>query len=677
MNEQLSFSPLDELAVHTARTLAIDSIEAANSGHPGLPMGAAPMAYVLFSKFLKHNPANPAWFNRDRFILSAGHGSALLYSLLHLFQYDLSLEDLKRFRQWGSKTPGHPEYGHTPGVEITTGPLGQGIANAVGMAMAERFLATKLNRPDYPVIDHNTYALVGDGDLMEGISYEAISLAGHLKLDKLIVLYDSNDISLDGPTTRAFTENAALRFQAAGWHYERVEDGNDLGAIAAAIHAAKTAQGKPTLIEIRTIIGYGSPGKQGTSKAHGSPLGAEETRLAKAAYGWAHAEPFFVPTEVAGHLAKQAKALAEKEKAWQTLMDRYRTQFPDLSQTLDDILAGKLPIGWDEALPEYHTGDPELATRQASGAAINGLARRIPNFLGGSADLSSSNETTIKGDDMFAPEDYQGRNLWFGVREHAMGAILNGMAVHGGVHVYGGTFMVFSDYLRPAIRLAGLMKLPVVYVFTHDSIGVGEDGPTHQPIEHLAALRAIPNLVTIRPADGNETIAAWYYALAHRDRPVALALTRQKLPILPATKADVQAGVAKGGYILAKESAAQLDGILIASGSEVALALTAKQQLEAEGLSIRVVSIPSFRLFDEQDPSYRNTVLPTQVKTRVGIEMALSFGWEKYLGDNGVMVGIDHFGASAPASDLLPAFGFTVDNVIKAFKTSRERSQKA
>ena len=671
---RIAFSSIDELAVNTIRTLSIDGVEAANSGHPGLPMGAAPMTYVLFSRFLQHHPQNPSWFNRDRFVLSAGHGSMLLYSLLHLFTYDLSLEELKHFRKWGSKTPGHPEYGHTPGVETTTGPLGQGIASAVGMAMAEQFLAARFNRPDHTVVDHYTYALVGDGDLMEGISYEAISLAGHQQLDKLIVLYDSNDISLDGPTTRAFSERIDLRFEAAGWHYERVEDGNDLEAIANAIAHAKLIQGRPKLIEVRTTIGFGSPGKQGTSKAHGSPLGAEEARLAKAAYGWTYEDHFYVPQEVRTHIASLLSGKVAEEAKWNETVTRYMEAFPEEGSELAKAINGVLPNGWDEALPRFHEGDKELATRQASGLSINALAQRIPNFIGGSADLASSNETTIQGGDIFDPRNRAGRNLWFGVREHAMGAMLNGMAAHGGMHVYGGTFMVFSDYLRPAIRLASLMKLPVIYVFTHDSIGVGEDGPTHQPVEHMAALRAVPNLVTIRPADANETVAAWHYALAHRDRPVALALTRQKLPILPSTDSLAMEGVQRGGYILGKEAKPQLDAILIATGSEVPLALEAKTRLEDEGYSIRIVSLPSFRLFDEQAEAYQEQVLPAAVKARVGIEMAVPFGWSQYLGSAGVMVGIDRFGASAPAGDLQTHFGFTVDHVIAAAKTSLERS---
>lgn len=665
---------LAQLAVNTIRTLAIDSVDKANSGHPGLPMGAAPMAYVLWSQFLQHNPKNPHWVNRDRFVLSAGHGSALLYSLLHLFEYGLTIDDLKQFRQWGSKTPGHPEYRHTVGVETTTGPLGQGVSNAVGMAMAERHLASHFNQPGFPVVDHYTYALVGDGDLMEGISYEAASLAGHLKLDRLIVLYDSNDISLDGPTSNAFTENVAARFEAAQWRVIRVEDGNDLEEIAAALAKAKESCGKPTLIEVRTIIGFGSPNRQGTSKAHGSPLGADESKLAKQAYGWTSEQTFFVPDEVRPVFAQFVASGSAQEAQWNELFSRYRDAHPALAQAFDDAMAGRLPADWDADLPSYAAGSEEQATRQSAGAALNALAKRVPTLFGGSADLAGSNETTIKGSEMFQAPDYSGRNIWFGVREHAMGAILNGMAVHGGLRVYGGTFMVFCDYLRPAIRLASLMQLPVTYVFTHDSIGVGEDGPTHQPVEQIAALRVIPHLVTIRPADANETSAAWRYALAHNDRPVALALTRQKLPILPNSQDLAQTGVECGGYILAKEAATQPDLILIASGSEVSLAMQAKAKLDAQGIATRVVSMPSFALFDAQPAAYRHEVLPPTVHARVGIEMLHPFGWERYIGDAGRMVAIDHFGASAPAGTLMKEFGFTLEAVIAAAHESRKHA---
>ncbi len=640
-------------------------------------MGAAPMAYVLWTKFLRQNPHNPHWYNRDRFVLSAGHGSTLLYSLLHLMQFGLSIEDLKAFRQWGSKTPGHPEYGHTAGVETTTGPLGQGFANAVGMAMAERFMATKYNRDNFPIVDHHTYALVGDGDLMEGLSYEAASLAGHLKLDRLIVLYDSNDISLDGPTSRAFTEDVKARFEAAQWRVLRVENGNSVEEIEAAIAQARESSGKPILIEVRTVIGFGSPGRQGTSEAHGKPLGAKEAQLAKESYAWKYEQTHYVPDEVRAHFDQLVDASQSYEAQWQSLMAAYKAKFPELAQEFEMAVAGQLPANWDSELPTYAEDAKPMATRQASGLALNAIARMIPTLAGGSADLASSNETTLKTEGVYSPEDYSGRNFWFGVREHAMGAILNGMALHNGMHVYGGTFLVFSDYLRPSIRLASLMKIPVIYVFTHDSIAVGEDGPTHEPVEHIAALRVIPNLVTIRPADANETAAAWHFALSHRDRPVALALTRQALPILPGSVDGALEGVARGGYIVAKEKSSQIDAILLATGSEVSLACRAKDRLETEGLSVRVVSLPSFVLFDEQPLEYRDSILPPSVRARVSVEMEHPFGWERYTGSYGEVIGIDHFGASAPASILMEQFGFTEEHVAQTVHAVIERSKRA
>ncbi|MCI0182465.1 transketolase [Sulfoacidibacillus ferrooxidans] len=675
MQDHSVMTALDELTITTLRTLCIDSVERANSGHPGLPMGAAPMAYTLWHSFLRHNPKNPSFVNRDRFVLSAGHGSTLLYSLLHLFGYDLSIDDLKQFRQWGSKTPGHPERGHTPGVETTTGPLGQGIANAVGMAMVERFLAATYNRKDFPLFDHHTYALVGDGDLMEGISYEAVSLAGHLALDKLIVLYDSNDISLDGPTDKAFTEDVRARFIAAQWNVLRVDDGNDVVAIEQALHTAQAQTGHPTLIEVRTTIGFGSPARQGTSKAHGMPLGSDEALLTKKAYGWNYTESHTVPDEVRQYLAPSIAKGIQLEREWNELLQRYTVQYSDLAREIELIVHGRLPENWDADLPTYTKDSSELATRQASGQAINALAKHIPNLCGGSADLASSNETTMKEETVFSPENYGGRNIWFGVREHAMGAILNGMAAHGGVRVYGATFLVFSDYLRPAIRLAGLMKLPVTYVFTHDSIGVGEDGPTHQPIEQLASLRMIPNVILIRPADANETIAAWRYTMSQQEHPVALALTRQKLPILPGTDQSATDGVARGAYIISPEHKEHIDVILIASGSEVSLALEAKKQLEQQDVSVRLVSIPSFQLFEMQEQAYRESILPTQVTARVGIEMAHPFGWDRYVGSTGEIIAIDHFGASAPLPELMKHFGFTKEAVIQAALRSMERGK--
>lgn len=656
---------IEQLAVNTIRTLSIDAIEKANSGHPGLPMGAAPMAYVLWTKFLKHNPANPNWFDRDRFILSAGHGSMLLYSLLHLSGYDLSLEELKNFRQWQSKTPGHPEYGHTVGVEATTGPLGQGIGMAVGMAMAERHLASIYNREGFEIINHYTYALCGDGDLMEGVAAEAASLAGHLQLANLILLYDSNDISLDGELHHAFSEDVQKRFEAYGWQYLRVEDGNDLAEIEQALRQAQAEKKRPTLIEIKTIIGYGSPNKGGKSAAHGAPLGREEVALVKQAYQWTYAEDFYIPEEVKAHFAAIKEKLAQKEKEWQELFERYKQAYPDLARQLEQAMAGQLPEGWSNHMPTFEIGS-SLATRAASGATINALAKNVPMFLGGSADLASSNNTMIKEEKNFAADDYSGRNIWFGVREHAMGAALNGMALHGGVKVYGGTFFVFSDYLRPAIRLAALQQLPVIYVFTHDSIAVGEDGPTHEPIEHLPSLRAMPGLTVFRPADAHETVSAWKVAMELKG-PSALVLTRQGVPVLEETlNRDEQ--VAKGAYVLTETAGKEIDVILLATGSEVSLALQAKAELEKEGLGVRVVSMPSWELFEEQEESYKEEVLPPQIKKRLALEMAYPLGWEKYVGDEGDILGITTFGASAPGHILLKEYGFTVEHVVSRVK---------
>ncbi|ADG07303.1 transketolase [Kyrpidia tusciae] len=657
---------IEQLAVNTIRTLAIDAIERANSGHPGMPMGAAPMAFVLWTRFLRHNPDDPRWPDRDRFVLSAGHGSMLLYSLLHLSGYDLTLEDLKQFRQWGSRTPGHPEYGATPGVEMTTGPLGQGLATAVGMAMAERFLAARFNRPGHEVVDHYTYVLCGDGDLMEGVSAEAASLAGHLKLGKLIVLYDSNDISLDGETSLAFTEDVRGRFAAYGWQVLRVADGNDLVQVAQAIARAREEDGRPSLIEVKTTIGYGSPGKAGSAKAHGSPLGTQEVTGAKQAYGWPEDAEFWVPGEVREYFARVKEKGAEAQRRWLERMDEYRRAYPELARVLEKVLAGDLPEGWDRDLPVFRPEEGPLATRQASGKAIQALARRIPTFLGGSADLASSNETAIEGEGAFQPDRYDGRNLWFGVREHAMGAALNGMALHGGLRVYGGTFLVFSDYMRPAIRLAALMEQPVVYVFTHDSIAVGEDGPTHQPIEQIPALRLIPGLRVYRPADANETVAAWRDVLARPEGPAALVLTRQKLPVLAETARLASEGVARGGYVLA--DAENPKAIIIATGSEVSLAMDAKKRLAADGIPVRVVSMPCRELFDRQPAGYKDTILPPAIKARVAVEMAHPMGWDRYVGDRGRVIGIDHFGASAPGGRVQQEFGFTVDRVCQVVR---------
>lgn len=654
---------IDQLAIDTIRTLSIDAINAANSGHPGLPMGAAPMAYALWGKQLNHNPAHSKWFNRDRFVLSAGHGSALLYSLLHLSGYNVSIEDVKQFRKLHSKTPGHPEFGHTDGVDATTGPLGQGIANAVGMAMAEAHLASKFNQSGFPVVDHYTYALVGDGCLMEGISYEAMSMAGHMKLDKLIVLYDSNDISLDGELNLSFGENMQKRAESANWQYLRVEDGNDIEQINKAIEAAKQNDSQPTIIEVRTIIGYGSK-VEGTNKAHGNPLGKEEAIATKEAYGWKHEEEFTVPAEVKAHFEQLKQNGQAKEEAWNQLIASYKAQHPALGAEFEQIIDGSVVIDAADILT--FDSSKTLSTRVASGQAINHFVKSVPSIFGGSADLSHSTMTDINGEQVFAVESYAGRNIYFGVREHAMGAAGNGMALHGGVKPFVSTFFVFSDYLRPSIRLAALQKLPVTYVFTHDSVAVGEDGPTHEPVEHLAALRTIPGLTVIRPSDANETANAWAYALQQNEGPVALVLSRQNLPIYEATKGNVEA-LANGAYVLT-ETNNQPEVILIATGSEVSLAVSAKAELEKENLSVRVVAMPSRELFERQSEAYKQSVLPASVTKRLAIEAGISLGWERYTGPSGKILSIDTFGASGPGTEVLEYFGFSVDNVVRLTK---------
>jgi transketolase len=663
MKNMLTKLDIDQLSVDTIRTLSIDAINAANSGHPGLPMGAAPMAYALWGKLLSHNPANAKWFNRDRFVLSAGHGSALLYSLLHLSGYQVSIDDLKQFRKLNSKTPGHPEFGHTDGVDATTGPLGQGIANAVGMAMAEAHLAAKYNQEGFPVVDHYTYALVGDGCLMEGISYEAMSMAGHMKLGKLVVLYDSNDISLDGDLNLSFGENVRKRTESAQWEYLRVEDGNDLAAITEAISKAKQNHSQPTLIEVRTIIGYGSKGA-GTHKVHGNPLGKEEAIATKAVYGWQYEEEFTVPEEVKAHFAQLKQNGGEKEAAWNDLVASFKAQYPSQGSEFEKVLDGSLTLEAADILT-FDTSK-QISTRVASGEAINHFVKIDPSIFGGSADLSHSTMTDIRGEGKFAVDSYAGRNVYFGVREHAMGAAGNGMALHGGVKPFVSTFFVFSDYLRPSIRLAALQKLPVIYVFTHDSIAVGEDGPTHEPVEQLAALRTIPGLTVIRPSDANETASAWAYALQQQDGPVALVLSRQNLPIYEETKANVEA-VAKGAYVLT-ETDSQPDVILIGTGSEVSLAVNAKKELEQDNLSVRVVAMPSRELFDRQSEEYKQSVLPDAVTNRIAIEAGISLGWERYTGKQGKVLSIETFGASGSSSDVLEYFGFTTKNVVSLAK---------
>ncbi|ATP41162.1 transketolase [Solibacillus sp. R5-41] len=658
---------MDQLAINAIRTLSIDAIEKANSGHPGLPMGAAPMAYTLWTKQLRHNPLNPKWYNRDRFVLSAGHGSMLLYSLLHLGGYGLEMDEIKNFRQWDSLTPGHPEYGHTVGVEATTGPLGQGIAMTVGMAMAERHLAATYNKPGHEIVDHYTFALCGDGDLMEGVAAEAISLAGHLQLDKLIVLYDSNDISLDGDLEKSFSENIQKRFESYSWNYLKVQDGTDVAALNAAIEQAKQNTGGPTIIEVKTVIGFGSPNKSGKADSHGAPLGTDEVVLTKAAYEWEH-EPFHVPADVYDTFKAATDVQGvQPEAAWNELFASYKNEYPELAQQFVNAMENNLPEDFASELPVYEAGK-SVATRSSSGDAINAIAKNLPSFFGGSADLAGSNKTTIKGAGDFFAETPEGRNIWFGVREFAMGAAMNGMALHGGVNVFGGTFFVFSDYVRPAIRLSALMGLPVTYVFTHDSVAVGEDGPTHEPIEHLAALRAMPNLSVMRPADANESAAAWKLAVSSESTPTVLVLSRQNLPVLDASLETVYDGVNKGAYIVSPATKEIADAILIATGSEVGLAVEAQKALLAEGIDASVVSMPAMDRFEKQSKEYKESVLPKAITKRLAIEMGASFGWHKYVGFEGDVLAIDQFGASAPGELVIEKYGFTVENIVAKVK---------
>lgn len=661
------FDKTDQLGVNTIRTLSIEAVQKANSGHPGLPMGAAPMAYALWTKHLKVNPTTSRnWVDRDRFVLSAGHGSAMLYSLLHLSGYNVTIDDLKNFRQWDSKTPGHPEVHHTDGVEATTGPLGQGIAMAVGMAMAEAHLAATYNRDSFPIMDHYTYAICGDGDLMEGVSQEASSMAGHMKLGKLIVLYDSNDISLDGPTSKAFTENVGARYEAYGWQHILVKDGNDLDEIEAAIEAAKAETDKPTLIEVKTVIGYGAP-KEGTSSVHGAPIGEEGITAAKAVYGWEYPD-FTVPEEVAARFKETMIDEGQKaEAAWNEMFKNYEHAHPELAKQFKEAFANQLPEGWEQELPKYELGT-SAASRVTSKETIQAISKVVPSFWGGSADLSASNNTMVAAEKDFEPGQYEGRNIWFGVREFAMAAAMNGIQLHGGSHVYGGTFFVFTDYLRPAIRLAALQKVPVTYVLTHDSVAVGEDGPTHEPIEQLASVRCIPNVHVIRPADGNETVAAWKIAMTSTETPTILVLSRQNLPVLEGTLEHASDSVQKGAYVLSPQKGEQPAGILIATGSEVNLAVEAQAKLAEEGIDVSVVSMPSFDLFEKQSAEYKESVLPKAVTKRVAIEAAASFGWERYVGTEGKTITIDHFGASAPGGLVLEKFGFTPENVVNTYK---------
>lgn len=657
---------MDDLCINTIRMLSADSVEKARSGHPGMPMGAAGMAYVLWTRFLRHNPLDPKWPDRDRFILSAGHGSMLLYSLLHLTGYDLSIEELKNFRQWQSRTPGHPEYPLTPGVETTTGPLGQGLANGVGMAISERYIAGRFNRPGHTVVDHYTYAIISDGELMEGLSHEAASLAGHLGLGKLIYLYDDNHISIEGNTDITFTEDQTSRFKAYGWHVQEVENANDLDSLENAILTAQDRTDKPSLISVRTHIGYGSPNKQDTPGAHGEPLGPEEIRLTKQNLGWPVEPPFFVPSEALDHFRQAIEKGRDIQDRWAERFRSYREAYPELAAEFERWSRGELPEDWDKGIPVFPADPKGMATRVASGDILNAIARNVPNLLGGSADLGPSNKTLMKGEQDFQTNNYQGRNLRFGVREHAMGSIMNGMAIHGGIIPYGGTFLVFSDYMRPAIRLAALMGLKVIYVFTHDSIGVGEDGPTHQPVEHIASLRAIPNLTVIRPCDANETAEAWRIAMESDGQPFALVLSRQDVPVLEQTASKASTGVSRGAYILQDvRNNGELQVILIATGSEVHIAMEASQRLDEQGIGVRVVSMPSWELFDKQPEDYRNHVLPPESKARIAIEAGVSQGWHRYVGQMGEMVCIDHFGSSAPSNILYEKFGITADRVVE------------
>ncbi len=655
---------LDDICINTIRTLAMDAVQKANSGHPGAPMGLAAAGYVLWTKVLKHNPQNPMWPDRDRFVLSGGHASMLLYSLLHLTGYDLTLDDLKNFRQWESKTPGHPEYGHTPGVETTTGPLGQGFSNAVGMAMAERFLANRFNRPDFDIVDHHTYVMCGDGDLMEGVSSEAASLAGHLGLGKLIVIYDDNKISIEGSTDLAFTEDVALRFKAYNWQVLEVKDGNDIEAIFNALKTAKADKERPSMIKLRTQIAFGSPNKQGTADAHGAPLGVDEVNLTKKNLGCAEDQEFCVGNDALNVFRNCVQKGNEAESLWKDLYRSYSEKYPELAKEWSDFVAGKLPDGWDSEIPDFAQSGP-VATRSASGQVLNAIAGKVLNLMGGSADLAPSNKTIINASHDFQKDSPDGRNIRFGVREHAMGGILSGIALHKGIRPYGGTFLVFADYMRPSIRLAALMKIPVIYVFTHDSIAVGEDGPTHQPVEHLASLRIIPNLLVIRPADATETAEAWRQAILSKDKPVALILSRQKLEVIPrGDKAYPSASnLAKGAYVLS-DSNGKPDIILMASGSEVQLVLKAKESLKEKGVQVRVVSIPCWELFENMPEEYRERVLPKDITARIAVEAGVPMGWERYAGTGGAVIGIDHFGASAPGGTLMEKFGFTVENIV-------------
>lgn len=659
---------IEQLSINTIRTLSLDAVQAANSGHPGLPLGAAPMAYVLWNKFLRHNPKNPTWFNRDRFILSAGHGSMLIYSLLHLTGYEsVSLQDIKDFRQWGSSTPGHPENHLTAGVEVTTGPLGQGFANGIGMAIAEAYLAETFNRDGYPVVDNNIYAICSDGDLMEGVSYEAASLAGHLGLGKIVYLYDDNRITIEGGTDLTFSEDVTKRFESCGWHVSMVEDGNDLDSIEAAIAEAKAVTDKPSLIRVKTVIGFGMP-HEGTSSAHSDAPGEEAVRETKRNLGWNEDATFYVPDEVYEHFSTAVSKGAGLEEEWNSLVDSYASAHGDTAAAFKTAISGSLPQGWESTLPSFSDVGP-AATRVYSGEVLNAVAEGIPALIGGSADLGPSNKTDIKASTSFQKDGFGGRIIHFGVREHAMGSLMNGMALYGGTIPFGGTFLTFSDYMRPAIRLAALSEIQTIYVFTHDSIGLGEDGPTHQSVEHVAALRAIPNLTVIRPADAHEVREAWKAALLRKGAPTALALSRQKVALIDRSEFAGAEGLHKGAYVLAEAEGGEPELIIIATGAEVGLALETREKMQEEGTPVRVVSMPSWELFELQDKSYRESVLPAAIRARLVIEAGVSQGWDRYAGPDGDMITVDRFGASAPANVVFDKFGFNLDNAVARAKT--------
>ncbi|MFL5564890.1 MAG: transketolase [Gemmatimonadaceae bacterium] len=657
---------LEDLCINAIRVLAMDAVQKADSGHPGTPMALAPLAYVLWTQHLRFNPADPSWLNRDRFVLSAGHASMLLYSVLYLTGYDLSLDDIKQFRQWESKTPGHPEYGYAPGIETTTGPLGQGVGNAVGMAVAEAHMGAVFNR-DQKIIDHHVYFIASDGDMMEGVSHESASFAGHAKLGKLIGFYDDNHITIEGDTALTFSDDTGRRFEAYGWHVQHVADANDLTTLSRAIDAAKAEQSKPSLIVVRSHIGYGSPHKHDTAEAHGSPLGQDEITLTKQAIGYPSQEPFYVAPEALRYWRDAGKQRAKAQDDWKRTYDAYKAANPGLEKELQRRLRGELPNGWEDAIPVFTAKDGNIASRAASGVVINAIARKIPELMGGSADLASSTNTIIKGEPSFSAENYAGRNFHFGIREHGMGSIMNGMSLFGGIIPYGATFLIFSDYMRPPVRLACIMERHVIYVYTHDSIGLGEDGPTHQPIEQLSALRAIPDMTVIRPADASETAEAWRAALKHKEGPVALVLTRQKLSFIDRSKYAAASGLARGAYVLADPAGGGPQIVLMSSGSEVALILDAQKKLEAEGIRARAVSMPSHELFARQDQAYRDSVLPRGIK-RIAMEAAHPMSWYKWVGDDGVILGIERFGASAPAAEIYKHLGISVDHMVETAK---------